>query len=871
MRVLSRLFRRARYLLGHRALEHEMDEEMRMHLEMEIDERIRGGLSPHEARRTAYIDFGGVERFKEEARTSRGVRPIEDLVQDVRYAGRVLRKSPGFTTAAVSTLAIGIAATTVVFSVIEAVLFRPPPVPEPERLQIVAEVWTNGGRSLQTEMAQHMYAYSHYLALREVTGSVFTGLAGYRYGTVAIRFGGEARAVSSIAATANYFHVLGVRPALGRLFSDTADRTGTREPEAVISHELWQNALAGDSAILGKTLFVNSQQVTIVGVAPREFVGTMNGLVADVWVPVTGGSVAMFGRLRPSLTARQAVTTLSVIGRRLPPEQSWQAIKRMTLDPMIGPPAMSRGAVVGFGGMLFLTTAMVLLIAAANIAGMLLARAAHRRREIAMRLALGASRGRLVRQLVTESIVLCLAGGAAGILMATWMVRLVPTFQPPVGVRTLLDLQIDAIALLVSFGVALTAGIVAGLTPALQSTRFDLASGLRDVNVGLPGQPARLRSAFVVAQLAMSLVLLVTAGLFTRAFQRALLVDPGLDTKNVVAAEMDVGAHRYDRERGEAFYAQLTARLAARPEIASATLGKWTPLSFGYNGNGIELPDGSRVAVTWGVIDDRYLAAMRIPIVAGRGFDASHTAESTPVVIVNETMARRLWPGTSPLGQRIALEGKVEREVIGVVRDGKYRSLDEAPMAYAFFPLKQRYTPRIIVHARARSDMAAAIKALHEETAALDANIAVERAGPLADRLELLFLPQRVAAWVVGVFGVVGLGLAALGVYGVIAYTVAQRTREIGIRLALGAQGRDVVGVVLRQGVVVIGIGIAIGLPAAMGIARLASAFLYGIGAADPATFVTVPVLLACVALLASFVPARRAARVDPMVSLRAD
>lgn len=887
MTLVSRLARRARYLLRRTAAEREMDDEMRLHLELEIEDRVRRGLSPEEARRTALVDFGGVERFKEDARTARGVRPVEDLVQDGRYALRVLGKSPGFTAASVLTLAVGIAATTAVFSVVNALVLRPPPVREPRRLFVLAEVWTSGQRSNSTDMGQHMYPYPHYLDLREATARVFTGLAGYRYGTVSLRVGDEARVLSSISASANYFQVLGLRPALGRLFSDTTERFGSAEPEIVISHELWQREFSGDSAVLGRTLFVNSRPFTIAGVAPRGFVGTMTGLVADVWLPAAagargpadprpgedirrrGGSVTMFGRLRPGLSVDQAVAALGVIGANVRPDQPSQQIEAMTLDPIIGVPVMVRGGAMGFTGMLFLTAALVLLIAAANIAGMLLARAAHRRREIAVRLALGASRGRLVRQLVTESVVLCLLGGTAGVLLARWLVSLVPAVQPPIGVRTSLDLEIDGLVLAVSLGMTLAAGVFAGLTPALQSTRFDLLSGLRGVDAGRPKRRGRSRNTFVVGQLAMSLVLLITAGLFTRALQRALLMDPGLDARNVVVGQLNVGSHGYDRARGEAFYARLVERLAARPEISSAALGQWTPLSLGHMGQDVGLPGGQRVSVTYGVADRGYLETMHIPIVAGRTIGAADTRTSTPVVIVNETLARRLWPGQSPLGQQLELEGP--REVVGVVRDGKYRSMDEQPTAYAFIPFAQHYSAQMTIHARARGDVGAALAAVRAEVASLDANIALERPRVLSTDVELYSILQRVAAWVIGVFGLVGLGLATLGIYGVIAYRVAQRTRELGIRLALGARGSDLVMPVLREGLVVIGTGLAIGIPAALAIGRLARGFLFGLGGADPVTFAAVPLPLGGVALLASYLPARRAARVDPMISLRAE
>jgi predicted permease len=889
MVVLSRLARRLRYLFRRADVEREMDEEMRLHIELETRELMDRGASPDDARRAAFAAFGGVERFKEEGRSAHGTRVAEDLVQDARYAWRVLAKARGFTVVSVLTLAIGIAATTAMVSVTNAMLLRPPPVREPQRLFVLAEVWKDGQRSTSTDMAQHIYPYPHYLALREASGSVFTGLAAYRYGTVALRIGSDARLLSSISTSANYFHVLGLRPALGRLYSDTSEHFGRALPEVVISHDLWQRELAGDSAIVGRVLYLNSRPVTIVGVAPAGFGGTMTGLAADVWLPAAAssripadapvgddirrhaGAVTIFGRLQPELSVEQAVVLFGTIGSNLQPEQAGQQIIAVTLDPIVGVPAMARGATIGFTGMLFVTAALVLMIAATNIAGMLLARGAHRRREIAVRLALGAGRGRLVRQLVTESLLLCSLGGVLGVLLARWLISIIPTLQPPIGVRVSLDLGIDGFVLAVSFVVALAAALFTGLAPALQSTRFDVVSGLRGIAVVRGARRAgHGRGAFVVGQLAMSFVLLSTAGLFARALHRALLTDPGFDVRNVVVAHLDVGQHGYDQSRGESFYLRLGERLLARPEVASVALGEWTPLALTHNGDGVMMPDGRRIAVTYGVADERFLETMRIPIVEGRAISTSDTKTSAPVVLINETLARHLGPATSAIGQQLQLSGK-QREVIGVVRDGKYRTLDEDPTAYAFIPLAQRYSARVTIHVRARASMVEALAAIRDEVAALDSNIPLGRARALSEDVSLYSILPRIGAWAVGVFGLIGLGLAALGIYGVISYRVTQRTRELGIRLALGARRTDIVASVLREGLAVIALGVATGIPIALVVGRVTRSFLFGVPSADPITFAAVPLLLGAAALLASYLPARRAARVDPLLSLRAE
>jgi predicted permease len=844
-----------------------MDDEMRHHLELETAERIRGGMTPDEARRTALADFGGVERFKEEGRTARGVRPLEDLVQDLHYAARVLRKSPIFTVTSVLTLGIGMAATTAVFSVANAILLRPLPVPEPRRVFVLGEVWESGQVSTTTSMAQPMYPFAHYQAVREATAPVFAGLAGYRYGSVALRVGPDARPVSSLAVTANYFRTLRLRPALGRLFSDTADRSAG-EQEVVIGHAFWQNEFGGDSSIVGRPLFIDSRASVIVGVAPPRFQGTMNGLAVDLWVRSADGLFTMFGRLRDGLAPAQAAAGLEVARAALVPDEPWQRVTRFTLDRMAGVPAMSRGVITGFMGLLLATAALVLAIAASNVAGMLLARGAHRRREIAIRLALGAGRARLARQLLTESVVLCVLGGVLGVLLAWWLVRLVPAIQPPMSIRAALEPRIDGLVLGVSFGVALATGIAAGMTPALQSTRFALLTGLR-MGAGAAPRRGRTRTVFVVAQLAMSIVLLATGGLFVRAVQRSLELGVGLDPAGVVVAELSLDPHGFDRERGRGFYEELVRRLRRRPEVAAVGLGIATPLSLGHRGEILPAPDGRRLQVTWGVAGAGYLETVGIRMVAGRDFSDRDTPASPPVILVNETMARQFWPGRNPIGQRIALSG--DREVVGVIRDGKYRTPDEPPAAYALAPFPQVYSGRMVVHVRARVDEASALRALQAEVAAIDPNVALESRGSLVRQLDIYALPQRIAAACIGAFGLIGLVLAAIGIHGVIAYHVAQRSRELGIRIALGATGRTVAGSVLREGLAMAGLGLVLGIPAALGIGRLASSLLYGVSAADPLIIAGVSALLATVALIAGSVPARRAARVDPMTSLRTD
>ena len=889
--MFSRIVRRARYLFRRSTVEREMDVEMRLHLEMEIEDRIKHGMTAAEARRSALADFGGVERFKEEGRDARGVRAVDELVQDLRYTTRVLRANPGFTAATVLTLGLGIAATTVVVSAVNALLFEPLPVRDPDELFVIRERWSN--TLSNSHVAGWIYPYPHYLEFAEATGDVFTDVAAHRYDMFSLRAGDGAKILSGIIASGNYFQTLGLSPALGRFFSHGAAGPGSAELHVVIGHEFWQTELAGDSSVLGQTLFIDSRPLSIVGVAPNGFRGTIAGLVADVWIPAAVFRqpppraadaetlaareppwLTMFGRLSPEISSTQALAVLQVIGSNLEPHDPGVTIDRIELDPMRSVPTMMRAATMGFAGMLSITAGLVLLIAAINVAGMLLARAIHRRREIAVRLALGASRARVVRQLVTETLTLGLLGATVGIVLAAWLIGLPPALRVPVVGSVDFNLHLDPVVLAASIGVALGAGLFTGLTPARRATRLDLASGLRSVAAGPPKTQARVRTAFVIGQLAMSLMLLITAGLFVRALQHGLTIDPGLDATGVGVAGINLAPHGYDGARSRVFFDALVDRLAARPEIAAVGLGGFTPFSGSYAGLGMVPegagPDAQLVRVEWGIASPGYFESTRVPIVAGRAFTDADAPGRPPVAIVNETLARRFWPGESPLGERIVFLGD-PRSVVGVSRDGKVRGFSEEQLAYVYLPYRQRTSRSMLVYARGRVGAAAALSAVRDEVAALDGNVALESAVPLAEQISLPLLPQRAAAWLVGVFGGIGLVLTAFGVYGIIAYHVAARTREFGIRLALGARGGMLIRDVLRYAVVIVGVGTVFGVVASMGTARLVAGFLFGISATDPITFVTVPLTLAGVAIAASYIPARRAAKVDPVTSLRAE
>ncbi|MET0397871.1 MAG: ABC transporter permease [Longimicrobiaceae bacterium] len=818
------------------------------------------------------------------------------LLQDLRYGLRALLKSPGFAVTAVLTIALGVGATTTVFTLVNALLLRPLPVSEPGRLVQVEELRrpSTGGESFGVTS----YSYPRYAELRDASGRVLAGLAAQGMGDLALRSDRQAEAVMGVYASGNYFGVLGIRPEAGRFFGADEDRPGSPAAVAVISEHLWRTRFGGERSALGQTLHLNGQPVTVVGVAPRGFGGTFVGVQADVWVPIamyprlnrqpdeaTYGRgrhvwLTLFGRLKPGVPQELAATAMGAAARGIAPELERDApAVGVRLEPLTGLPPDARGAVLGFMSMLLATAGLVMLIAGTNVAGMLLARATTRRREVAIRLAVGAGRGRLVRQLLTESLVLFVVGGTGGLLLAIWLSKLISAFQPPVQQRIALDLGPDLRVLGFTLLLALVAGVGFGLTPALRASHPDVLPALRETSGGRGAGRTRLRSAFVVAQLAMSLLLLVTAGLFVQALRGALATDLGFEPDGVVVADLNLRAQGFDSVRGRAFHAQAVERLSGLPGVEAVGAAQFAPMSGNLLTTTVDTrerpvaPDvaGRRESNTnYMEVDAGYFRALRIPLLAGRGFTANDREGAPPVVVVNQTLARRWWPGENPVGKRLRVFDE-EHEVVGLARDGKYQELGEDAVSYVYLPMAQQDVDRLTLFVRSRTEPGSTLAAVRREMAALDPDVPLQQAMPFPAMVGMSLFPQRIAAVLVGVFGLLGLVLAAVGIYGVLAFHVGQRTQEIGVRMALGATAADVVRLVLRQGLVLVAVGVALGLAAAFAATRLLASFLHGVSATDPTTFLAVPLLLAAVALLASWLPARRASRVDPMTALRTE
>lgn len=866
--------RRARLgsLLGRGRAETRMDEEFAFHIEQATEENVRAGMDPVEARRRALIAFGGVERHRESMRDTWRFIWLEDLAADVRFALRWLARSPGFALVAVLTIGLGVGATTALFSVTNALLLRPLPVAEPEGLFSIQEERTgyvmDGMEGMQVPQAR-------YEAYVEAAQPLVAGLAGHSSDQFSLRADGPAQPASGVLVSGNYFQVLGVRPALGRLFS------ASDAPEVVLSYALWQRLFGGEPDVVGRLVHVDGRPLTVVGVAERGFTGTNVGLLAELWVPyraatVEGESVwagkwlVPVGRLREDVDPRQAAAMLPAIATRIDVDAEGAEVSGARLEPITGLPRSARPAVAGFLGLLVGMAVLVLCIAAANIGGMQLARAVRRRSEMGIRLAVGAGRGRLIRQLLTESLVLSLIGGAVGLLIAWGATVLVGRVSFPFDQAILLDVRPQPRVLVFGIALAAAAGIGFGLLPALRASRVDVGSMLKGGGGRGATRAGRGRGAFLTAQIALAVVLLSVAGLFARTLQSALGADPGFEPGGVVIASFNLSAHGYDEPRGRTFQDQLVERVRAMPGVEAVALAR-VPLLTGSNlsytaspAEDLERKEG--VGVNF--VDPGYFRLMGIELLAGRGFPEHAAAAGAGVTVVNETLARRFWPGEPPIGKMLR-RGGTELEVVGVARDGLYQAYTEQPRPFAFFPRQESYSPQGTLHVRTGTPAAEMVERIRQEVMSLDPDVSITGAGPLRSMMGMELLPQRIGAYLVGVFGLLGLVLAGVGVYGVLSYTVAERTRELGIRMALGASAPAVRRLVMRGVMLValIGVSIGIGLSAMLG--PLMKGLLFGISAHDPVTFLGVPLLLALVAVLASYFPVRRAVRADPVAALR--
>ena len=815
---------------------------------------------------------------------------METLFKDIRYGVRMLLKSPGFTIVAVLSLALGIGANTAVFSIVNSFLFAPLPVNEPGRLVSIFTLDVKNPGPLPT-------SHLNYIDYRD-KNEAFSEMLAYTFVQVNYSGGsGESKQLFAEVVTGNYFDVLGVKATAGRTFLPDEDKTPGTHPVVVFSYASWKRDFGGDPELVGRTISLNRRDYAVVGIAPKDFTGTDLGGGPDMWVPMMmheqiqpamtwynqrrGLFLAMIGRLKPGVSVEQAQSSMSALGSQLEQEyRNDNEGRNVKLIPLLtartdpggdGEAMLISGALMG-------VALIVLLIACANVTNLLLARATRRTREIAVRLAIGASRGRLIRQLMTESLVLSAIGGLAGFLVAYWSKGLLQAFVPFGGGPNDQDAGLDPRVLVFAITVAALSGVLFGLAPALQASKPDLVPTLKGevtMVTARRGLRFNLRKALVVVQVALSLFALVTAGLFVRSLQKAQAVNPGFITENVLLMAFDLGREGYTETQGRNFHRQLVERVGSLPGVQSITIARDRPFGGGFQRSvfieGQEPPPGGRgVLVQTNNIGLKFFDTMGIPMLKGRDFTEQDSATAPKSLIINEAMAERFWPGADPVGKRLKLFGDQDyREVVAVVRDSKYNSLTERRRPFMYIPLLQEYAGQFNLHARTVSDPKTLVAAVRESVQGIDSKLAALNIQTLSERIDNSLGGQRSQATTLGAFGVLALVLAAVGLYGVMAYSVAQRTREIGIRMALGAQRKHVLGLVLKQGATLVAAGVVVGLGAAFAATRLLASLLFGVSPVDPVAFAATSGLLLVVALLASYIPARRATKVDPLIALR--
>jgi macrolide transport system ATP-binding/permease protein len=815
--------------------------------------------------------------------------------QDLRFAFRALSKSPWFAALAVLTLAVGIAVNTSIFSIINGFLLRPMPVPHSEQLAVLA-VQQTGDKDLQK------FSYPDYLDLRDQSAA-FSDIIAFRITLADLAVDNRGDHAIATRVSGNYFSVLGLQPALGRLVLPSEGVTPGSDPVIVLGYSYWQKRFGGDQNIIDKKVEANGHPMTIVGVAPQEFHGTYSIIDSDIYLPLSADisfknekqveetwthreerSLSLMARLKSGVELKQAQASLNVVAQRLA-EQHPDTDKGLTVrafpeqlarpepDPDNSLPAISLAFMV--------LAALVLLVACFNVTNVLLVRATVRQREMAIRAALGAGRMRLVRQYLTEGLLLAVLGAGGGMLLTYWATRFLSSI--PLGTDLPIQLKFvpDGRVYLFALGAALVTGLIVGVFPALRVARRDVSAVLHDGARGSSGGRRRqiVRGSLVVAQVAGSLVLLIVAGLFVRSLGKAQTIYLGLNPANVLDFSLDVQQIGYQEAQGRAFYRELDARLRALPGVVSVAQAFTVPLGVMSAGDPVIVeghtvePGQQPPTVLYNMVSPAYFDTLRIPVHQGRTFTDADDEKAPSVAMVNQTMAKKFWPDQNPLGKRFSTKKASGPfiEIVGVVQDGKYKGVVEDPQPHFYLPLSQSYMPLRTIHTRSSVPPETLSTQIQSQVRALAPSLAISELQTLDQALQGLngFLFFRLGAQLTGAMGLLGLVLAVVGVYSVASYAAAQRTQEIGIRMAIGATPSDILKMVLRQGIGIVAIGLLVGLAAAFAGTRLLADLFYGVKPSDPITYAAVATLLLAVALLACWIPARRATRVSPTVALR--
>ncbi len=827
------------------------------------------------------------------------------MLEDIRYGARMLVKHPGFTIVAALSLAVGIGATTTVFGLLNAMLLRPLPVKDAATLVSVHKPGKDG-TTIHTISHPDYFEYRVLAdapalavpALAVPALAVFSDVIAWTEAPASVELNGQVEQTYGMLASGNYFPVLGVRPALGRLFTPEEDRTPGEHPVVVLSFAFWQGRFASDSSIVGRSVALNGHPFTVIGVTPNGFTSTYGAFAPSFYAPLMmqgqliakpdvatnrgHSNLKVTARLKPGVTLEQAQAALNVLDKQL--EASYPQIGESSLRPNLGvelaqvgayPPDMLIG-LLGVAAFLLGIVGCVLLIACANVAGMLLARATVRRREIAVRLAVGATRGRLIRQLLTESSLLFLTAGTLGVLLTVWLTGLISAIPMPVAIPFALEAQVDGRVLGFTLILALVTGVVFGLAPALEASRTDLQSALKDATSAGRFKRSRLRHGFVVAQIALSLVLLIGAGLLARALSYGQTVYPGRAPETVFTATVDPGLLGYDVPQARVLFQRLNDNLQALPGVEAVSMVRGLDIGDGFARTELaveDAPELGNMEIETNTIAPGYFRTLGVRLISGRDFAAADREGAPRVVIINQAMVRRFWPNASPLGKRVRFGEDKWAEIVGVAEDGRHRVAGQSspPFVYGAFLQSSSDNPAMTLLVRFRGDKASLLADVRRATRELDPRLPLQSPMTLSAAVETVTLRWRVAGSLAQGFGLLGLALAALGIYGLVAYTVSQRTREIGVRIALGATSGNIRSLVVGHGVKLALLGVAIGLVLSFGVTRALAAFLFGVSASDPITYVGTALVLAAVAMAASYIPARNATRTDPLVALRQD
>jgi predicted permease len=868
----------------------ELDQDIREHLATETQDNIDRGMSPENARYAALRKFGNITRVKEETWEVWNIVWLEQLLQDACFGLRTMWRSPGLTVAAVLAIALGIGVNVGVFSVLNGVALRLLPIPRAEQVVSVNQIF-HGRFTRNVHNGGNRFSYAEYLGYRD-QNHVFSGLVAYEPEVEATLAGANVQQLLGTATSCNYFEVLSEHPAHGRGFVDSDCAAPGENAVVVVSDELWRGRFAGDPSLVGKKIILNRTAYTVVGIARPGFTGT-ELIPSAFWAPITMQKalepgldrladdnmswLALLGRTRDGVTVQQVRADLDVIAGRMdglhPGRTTSLAIHTATFFSS----PEEREFLTPAASVVLAAFALVLLIACANVANLLLARASTRQKEIALRLSIGASRWRLVRQLLTESLLLSLAGGVLGSIIAFWSFHRVtqlvmshlPHDLPSITLNVAPDLHVLAYALLLT----LLTGIAFGLVPALQSSRFDLSTTMKGDGAA-PGSGKKSKrfwlNTLVGSQVAICMVLLLAAGLLLRGLYYAQTVDPGFQEKNVAQVFLNLRTHGYDENRATAFMAHLRERIRGYPGVIDVAQAECAPLSHDFSADHFSVPGRpDKVPIEYNHVSPNYFSVVGIPIVRGRGFTSAETRDAHGI-IVTESTARRLWPGEDPLGKILRESTGREDSVIGVAKDAQVSHLGELNTSYLYFPSRPADDSRTYVLVRYAPGVTEIANGIRNAAHSLDPDVSIN-VTRLEDNLEVWRAPSRIVTALSGTLGALALLLASIGIYGMVSYSVSRSVREIGIRMALGANGADVMHHVLWQAMRPLLIGGLVGVVMCAGVSGVLSSMMFGLSAHDPIAFISVPFFLMAVALLASFIPARRAMRVDPMVALRCE